>query len=83
MGIIARGMKKGLIKFVGLYKKYISPTMHNKCIFTPTCSTYAIQAIEEHGSIKGLWLTAKRLLRCHPFSKGGHDPVKTPKGANK
>lgn len=63
----------GLIKF---YKKYLSPLKgHAMCIYTPTCSTYAIQALEKHGVIKGSVLTIWRILRCNPFAKGGYDPV--------
>ena len=64
--------------FIGLiriYKKFISPLFPRCCRFTPSCSTYAIEAIEMHGVIIGLWLTFKRLLRCHPFCRGGYDPV--------
>ena len=69
-------MKRFLISIIKFYKKYISclkggPT----CRFTPTCSTYAIEALEKHGVIKGLILTIWRILRCNPFSKGGYDPV--------
>lgn len=46
------------------------------CLFTPTCSEYMYQAIEKYGATKGLYLGTKRLLRCHPWSRGGHDPVK-------
>ncbi len=45
------------------------------CIYTPTCSQYAIEAIEKYGSIKGTYLAVRRILRCHPFRKGGYDPV--------
>ena len=64
--------------FIGLiriYKNFISPLFPRCCRFTPSCSTYAIEAIEMHGVIIGLWLTFKRLLRCHPFCRGGYDPV--------
>ena len=49
--------------------------MHSACRFTPTCSNYGIEAIEKYGSLKGGFLTIKRILRCNPFSKGGYDPV--------
>ena len=48
---------------------------HDKCKFIPTCSNYGIEAIKEYGSIKGTFLTIKRILRCNPFSKGGYDPL--------
>ena len=57
------------------YKCCISPLMPHCCRFYPSCSTYAIEAIERHGPIKGLWLAIKRLLRCHPGNPGGFDPV--------
>lgn len=69
-------IKKFLIAGIRFYQKYISPLKrHASCIYTPTCSTYAIQALEKHGIIKGGLLTLWRILRCNPFSKGGYDPV--------
>ncbi|MDZ5034019.1 membrane protein insertion efficiency factor YidD, partial [Clostridium perfringens] len=58
------------------YRKYISPMRPPTCIYVPTCSQYAIDAINKYGAIKGGFLAIKRILRCHPFSKGGYDPVK-------
>ncbi|MBR2500115.1 MAG: membrane protein insertion efficiency factor YidD [Clostridia bacterium] len=63
----------GMIRF---YRKYISPLKAPSCRFTPTCSQYAIEAIEKKGVIKGILLTVWRILRCNPFSRGGYDPVK-------
>lgn len=57
------------------YKKYISPHLGRNCRFTPTCSEYAMQAVETHGTLKGLLLAAWRVLRCNPFGKYGYDPV--------
>ena len=68
-------MKKGLIALIRLYQKYISPLKRTKCPYIPTCSQYGIEAIQKHGAIKGCLLTAWRILRCNPFSKGGYDPV--------
>lgn len=68
-------MKKGLIALIRLYQKYISPLKGTKCPYIPTCSQYGIEAIQKHGAIKGCLLTAWRILRCNPFSKGGYDPV--------
>ncbi|MBQ7761408.1 MAG: membrane protein insertion efficiency factor YidD [Clostridia bacterium] len=58
-----------------VYKKFISPLLPPACRFTPTCSEYAIEAIEKFGVIRGGLLASWRLLRCNPYSKGGYDPV--------
>ena len=68
-------MKKVLIFIVKAYKKIISPIKPPCCRFYPTCSQYAIEALEVHGAIKGTALAVKRLFRCNPFCKGGQDPV--------
>ena len=68
-------MKKLLIKAVQFYQKNISPMSPPTCRFYPTCSNYALDAIEEHGAIKGLYLASRRILKCHPFHEGGFDPV--------
>lgn len=57
------------------YQVMISPLLGQTCRFSPSCSNYAMQAIERYGFFKGVYLTAARLLRCHPFHPGGHDPV--------
>jgi len=57
------------------YKRFISPLLPPMCRFEPTCSVYAMQAIEKHGVIRGVWLGVRRLARCHPFNPGGWDPV--------
>ena len=68
-------MKKILIAGIRGYQKYLSPLKTTCCPYTPTCSNYALQAIEKHGAVKGSLLAAWRLMRCNPFSKGGYDPV--------
>jgi putative membrane protein insertion efficiency factor len=68
-------MKKLLIFIVRLYQIFISPLIGRNCRFMPTCSHYAIQAIERHGAIKGTKLAVIRILKCHPFYAGGYDPV--------
>ena len=68
-------MKRILLSILRFYKRSISPLLPNACKYTPTCSEYAMEAIETHGVIKGCLLAAWRLLRCNPFSKGGYDPV--------
>ena len=60
---------------IRLYQRYISPLLPDSCIYYPTCSQYALEAIEKYGVVKGVWLGTKRILRCHPFHKGGYDPV--------
>ena len=68
-------MKTLMIKLIEFYQKYISVYLGKNCIYTPTCSQYTKEAIEEYGAIKGSFMGAKRILRCHPFHKGGYDPV--------
>lgn len=68
-------MKHVMIFIVRLYKKVLSPILPNSCRFTPTCSSYAIEAFEKRGFFAGLILTVWRILRCNPFCKGGYDPV--------
>lgn len=69
-------MKYILIFFVRFYQKYISPFKGApSCRFTPTCSQYALEALEKYGALKGSWLAIKRILKCHPFHPGGYDPV--------
>ncbi len=68
-------MKKALISVIKFYRKYISPLKQPSCRFTPTCSEYAIEAIEKYGVGKGFLLAVKRVLRCNPFFPGGNDPV--------
>ncbi|HXU40385.1 MAG TPA: membrane protein insertion efficiency factor YidD [Blastocatellia bacterium] len=69
-------MKVVLIFFIRGYRLLISPLLPPSCRFTPTCSEYAMQAIEKYGALRGAYLGARRLLRCHPFHSGGYDPVK-------
>ena len=68
-------MKRLLMALVRFYRKNISPLSPPKCRFSPTCSAYALEALEVHGAFKGSCLALWRLLRCNPFSKGGYDPV--------
>jgi uncharacterized protein len=73
-GVIARV----LLSLIGFYRSAISPALPPSCRYTPSCSAYAIEAVELHGAGRGSWLAARRLLRCHPFHAGGHDPVPEP-----
>ena len=68
-------MKKVLIAVVKFYRRRISPLRPPCCRFIPTCSAYALEAIEKYGAAKGSWLAFKRFVRCNPFCKGGYDPV--------
>ena len=68
-------MKKILIKLIHLYQRIPGP-WHSACKFQPTCSQYAVEALEIHGAFKGSLLAIGRIFRCNPFSKGGYDPLK-------
>ena len=68
-------MKKFLIAAVKFYRKNISPARPPCCRFSPTCSEYALEALEKYGALKGTYLAIRRLLKCNPFHKGGYDPV--------
>jgi putative membrane protein insertion efficiency factor len=63
------------IALIRFYQKCISPLTPPACRYTPTCSQYAIEAIRKHGVVKGCWLAAKRIARCHPWGGSGYDPV--------
>ena len=65
-----------LIKLIRGYKFLISPLMGDSCRYLPTCSEYSIEALKEFGFIKGVYFSVKRILSCHPWSKGGFDPIK-------
>ena len=69
-------MKFVLLHLIRTYQLVISPLFPPSCRFTPTCSTYAMEAIREYGALRGCYMTVRRLLRCHPFHPGGYDPVK-------
>ncbi|GIQ68107.1 membrane protein insertion efficiency factor YidD [Xylanibacillus composti] len=71
-------MKRIVQAPIRIYRKFISPLKPPTCRFYPTCSAYALEAVEKHGAIKGLGLTAKRIVKCHPFHPGGIDPVPEP-----
>ncbi|HQZ02564.1 MAG TPA: membrane protein insertion efficiency factor YidD [Thauera sp.] len=68
-------MKYLLIAPLRFYRYAISPLLGRNCRFYPTCSEYAIEAVQRHGALRGGWLAAKRVGRCHPFNPGGYDPV--------
>ncbi len=66
---------RALMAIVRAYKRYISPLLPDACIYTPTCSEYALEAIGKYGAARGSWLAMRRILRCNPFRRGGFDPV--------
>ena len=68
-------MKQFMLLMIRFYRKNISPCCPPCCNYIPTCSQYALEAIEKYGALKGGWMALKRILRCHPFHKGGYDPV--------
>lgn len=70
-----KAMRKLVISLLVGYQRFISPLLGNNCRFHPSCSQYSIMAINEYGIIKGIWLTFKRITRCHPLNPGGFDPI--------
>ena len=67
--------KRALLWMIRFYRASISPIFPACCRFTPTCSQYAMEAVEKYGAVKGGYLALRRILRCHPFHEGGYDPV--------
>lgn len=68
-------MRKIFVSLIKIYQKIISPLFQTSCRYYPTCSEYSVQAISKYGVLKGLIKSTWRILRCHPFSKGGYDPI--------
>lgn len=64
-----------MLKLIRFYQVAISPWLPPSCIYTPSCSHYGYEAIQKYGALKGGFMTVKRILRCHPFARGGYDPV--------
>jgi len=69
-------LRRVLAALVLGYQRWISPLLPARCRFYPSCSAYALQALERYGALKGSWMALKRLARCGPWSKGGYDPLK-------
>jgi putative membrane protein insertion efficiency factor len=69
------GVTQGVLAVLRFYQSAISPAFPARCRYSPTCSAYAVEAIGRFGLARGGWLALRRLLRCHPFHAGGHDPV--------
>lgn len=68
-------LQRFLIGGIRFYQRALSPLKPPTCRFSPTCSAYAVEAIQRHGAARGSWLALRRILRCHPFHEGGFDPV--------
>jgi putative membrane protein insertion efficiency factor len=68
-------VKHLLIALLKIYRLVVSPLYGNVCRYYPSCSAYALRAVEVHGAVQGSWLAGRRLLRCHPWAPGGYDPV--------
>lgn len=66
---------RALVALIRVYQRFISPGLPPSCRFHPSCSAYAVTALERHGPLRGSWLAARRIARCHPFHPGGIDPV--------
>ena len=73
--LLSRGLAALLLALIGFYRQWISPLLGPRCRFIPSCSAYGLEAISRHGPWRGSWLTLRRLLRCHPFTACGCDPV--------
>jgi putative membrane protein insertion efficiency factor len=71
-------MRVVLISLIRFYRYGVSPLLGSNCRFYPTCSCYAQEALERHGAVRGVYLSARRILRCHPWHPGGYDPVPPP-----
>lgn len=68
-------MTRVMVAMITWYQRFISPMLPPACRFTPSCSAYTKEAIQVHGPVRGVWLGARRIGRCHPFHPGGYDPV--------
>ena len=69
-------MQRTVLMLLRGYKRFLSPLLPSACRFLPTCSEYAMEAVEKYGTLKGVWMGVRRISRCHPFHSGGYDPVR-------
>lgn len=76
MDALSQAARHGVIGLLQFYKRFISPMLPPSCRFTPSCSEYTLDAVTKYGVLKGIGMGIVRILRCHPFSKGGFDPVR-------
>jgi putative membrane protein insertion efficiency factor len=72
---VSSGPAAAVVTLIRGYQRFISPALPPACRFTPSCSQYALDAVARHGAARGGWLAIRRLARCHPFHRGGFDPV--------
>jgi putative membrane protein insertion efficiency factor len=75
LSIVSHIVVAPLIALIRIYQRLISPLLGPRCRFHPTCSSYAVESLREHGPLRGTWLAFRRIARCHPFHPGGLDPV--------
>jgi len=73
-------LRSFLLALIRFYRKGVSPWLPPTCRYTPSCSAYGLEALTRYGALRGGWLTARRLLRCHPWGESGYDPVSGPDG---
>jgi len=69
--------RSAVVLLLRVYKRLVSPWLPPSCRYVPTCSEYAVEAVERYGAVRGSWKAMTRVLRCHPFAKGGYDPVQS------